>query len=324
MTFTAETTAAEVVAGHDLSGKETIVTGGYGGLGYETARALAGAGARVVLAGRDRTRGEAAVTRLREATGSDKVVFRPLDLSSLESVTTWARKHVATGKPLHILVDNAGVMATPLRHTAHGFESQFGINHLAHFAFTLGLLPCLRAAGDARVVVLTSSAHRRSDIDYGDPNYHHRPYDPWQAYGQSKTANALFAVGFTEHYGGPGLTANAVMPGAIRTDLQRHLRPGELRRRGWVHADGTPVESGWKSREQGAATTVWAAVAGELDGVSGHYLEDCAVATPWTGGGDPPRRHYLPYALDPENARRLWDLSERLVAGRPASSSLPT
>lgn len=316
MTFTAETTAAEVVAGHDLTGKETIVTGGYGGLGYETAKALARAGARVVLAGRDRTRGEVAATRLRQATGNEKVVFRPLDLGSLESVTTWARKHVATGKPLHILVDNAGVMATPLRRTADGFESQFGINDLAHFAFTLGLLPCLRNAGGARVVVVTSSAHRRSDVDYDDPNYLHRRYEPWQAYGQSKTANALFAAGFAEHVDAPGVTANAVMPGAIRTGLQRHLGPADLRRRGWAREDGSLVTEGWKTPEQGAATTVWAAVAAELDGVTGRYLEDCTVAAPWTGPGELPRGHYLPYALDPENAHRLWELSERLVAVR--------
>jgi NAD(P)-dependent dehydrogenase (short-subunit alcohol dehydrogenase family) len=237
-----------------------------------------------------------------------------LDLGSLESVTTWARKHVATGKPLHILVNNAGVMATPLSSTMDGFEAQFGINHLAHFAFTIGLLPCLRAAGGARVVCLTSSAHRRSDIDYDDPNFRHRPYDPWQAYGQSKMANALFAVGFTARYGGQGMTANAVMPGAIHTGLQRHLSPDDLRRRGWLGASGTAVSAGWKTPEQGAATTIWAAVAEELDGVGSRYLEDCAIAAPWDRDGHPPRGHYLPYAMDPGNAERLWELSEQFVS----------
>jgi NAD(P)-dependent dehydrogenase (short-subunit alcohol dehydrogenase family) len=307
-------TAAEIIAGHDLSGKEAIVTGGYSGIGYETVKALAGAGARVVVAGRDATKGEAAVRRLRAETGNDKIVFRPLDLGSIAAVTSWARRHVATGKPLHILVDNAGVMAPPLQRTADGFESQFGINHLAHFAFTTGLLPCLREAGSARVVCLTSSAHRRGDMDHEDPNYLHRPYDPWEAYGQSKTANALFTVGFTHRYLGDGVSANAVMPGAVRTDLQRHLSPQDLQRRGWNDAEGHAVSAGWKTPAQGAATSIWAAVAPELDGTSGAYLEDCAVATPWTGDGAPPRGHHLPYALDPDSAERLWELSERLTA----------
>ncbi|GAB3876895.1 SDR family NAD(P)-dependent oxidoreductase [Kibdelosporangium lantanae] len=300
--------ACDVVAGHDLTGKETIVTGGYGAVGYETAKALASAGARVVLAGRDPDKGEAAVARLRADTGNDRIVFRHVDLSSLASVTTWASKHAATGKPLHVLVNNAAVMATPLTRTADGFETQFGVNHLAHFAFTLGLLPCLREAGGARVVCLTSSAHRRSDIDYDDPNYERRPYDRWQAYGQSKTANALFTVGFTARYAADGITANAVMPGAISGGLQRHLSDADLRARGWDD------RSGWKTPSQGAATSVWAAVAPELDGASGLYLEDCAIATAWTEDGPLPRGHYLPYARDPGNAEQLWRLSERLLA----------
>jgi NAD(P)-dependent dehydrogenase (short-subunit alcohol dehydrogenase family) len=167
MAFGKSSTAMEVISGHDLTGKETIVTGGASGLGVETARALASAGARVVLAGRDPVKGEAAAVRLREETGNDLIVFRPLDLGSLESVTTWARKHVATGKPLHILINNAGIMATPLSRTDDGFESQFGTNHLGHFAFTTGLLPSLRAAGTARVVSLSSRAHRLEDARAG-------------------------------------------------------------------------------------------------------------------------------------------------------------
>ncbi len=305
--------AGEMIAGHDLTGKETIVTGGYSGIGYETARALASAGARVVIAGRDPSKGDRAVSELQAATGNEKIVFRPLDLNSMESVTTWTGKHAATGKPLHILVNNAGVMTPPLQRTVEGFESQLGINHLAHFAFTIGLLPCLRDAGDARVICLTSSAHRRSDIDYDDPNYKHRPYDASEAYGQSKTANALFAVGFTARYGGDRLTANAVMPGAIHTPLQRHLTDAQLRARGWLDDEGTAVLDGWKTPAQGAATTIWASVTPELRGVGGKYLEDCAIAHPWNKTGRLPRGHYLQYATDPHNADRLWELSERLL-----------
>ncbi|SDH35494.1 SDR family NAD(P)-dependent oxidoreductase [Nonomuraea jiangxiensis] len=315
--FGQDSTALQVIAGHDLTGKETIVTGGASGLGYETALALATAGARVVLAGRDDAKGEQAVKALRARTGNEKVVHRHLDLASLESVTTWARKHSATGKPLHILVLNAGVMALPLIRTVDGFESHFAVNHLGHFAFTIGLLPSLRAAGAARVVSVSSRAHRRSDVIFEDPNYAHRPYDAWEAYGQSKTANALFAVGLTTRYIGHGITCNAVSPGGIKTGLQRHMSPQEITSRGW----GAPVPSGWKTPEQGAATSVWGALAPELDGVGGKYLEDCAVAAPWTQDDNDslPSGHYLPRAVDPDRADRLWTLSERLItdSGHP-------
>jgi len=212
-------------------------------------------------------------------------------------------------------VNNAGIMATPLTRTAEGFESQFGVNHLGHFALATGLLPTLRAAGGARVVVLSSRAHRRSDVDFDDPNYHHRAYDRWQAYGQSKTAAALFAVGLTARHREDGITANAVVPGAIMTDLQRHIPAAELRDMGWADDRGIRKDvPGWKTVEQGAATTIWAAVAAELDGVGGRYLEDCAIAVPWTVDGVPPTGCYLPYLLDPGHAERLWALSGRLTS----------
>jgi NAD(P)-dependent dehydrogenase (short-subunit alcohol dehydrogenase family) len=316
-------TADEVIAGHDLTGKETIVTGGYSGVGYETANALAGAGARVVIAGRNPGKGANAVARLLAETDNEQIVFDQLDLGSLASVDAWARKYLDSGKPLHILVNNAGVMWPPQQRTGDGLESQLAINHLAHFALTVELLPCLQAAGEARVICLSSSAHRRSDIHYEDPNYDRRPYDPAEAYGQSKTANALFAVGFTARFARPHLTANAVMPGAIRTGLMRNLSQDEFRARGWIDAEGNDLREGWKTPEQGAATTIWAAVAPELQGVSGKYLEDCAVATPLAHADRPLgghydargqlRGHYQPYALDPQNAERLWALSERLL-----------
>ncbi|MER7755179.1 SDR family NAD(P)-dependent oxidoreductase [Kitasatospora sp. NPDC097643] len=313
MGFDRTSTAAEVIAGHDLTGTEAIVTGGAAGLGAETVRALATAGARVVIAARDAARGEAAAERLRPRSGGGKVEFRPLDLASLASVRAFAADYLATGRPLHLLVNNAGVMATPLTRTADGFESQFGVNHLGHFALTTGLLPALRAADGARVVVLSSRAHRRGDVDFADPDYRHRPYDPWEAYGRSKTANGLFAVGLTSRHQAEGITANAVMPGAIMTDLQRHVAADELRGMGWTDEQGVPRTDlpGWKTVEQGAATSVWAATAPELAGVGGRYLDNCGIARPWTVDEVPPTGHYLPRLLDPERADRLWELSLR-------------
>ena len=199
MSFDRNATATEVVAGHDLSGKEVVVTGGYAGIGYETVRHWRSlAPASRLLAAQTGRRERLPLARRRSDTANDSIpAFRPLDLGSIASVTVWSRAHVDQGTPLHMLINNAGVMATPLQRTADGFESQFGINHLGHFALTLGLLPCLQAADAARVICLTSTAHRDGDIRYDDPNYEHRPYDPWEAYGQSKTCIALFAVALT-------------------------------------------------------------------------------------------------------------------------------
>jgi NAD(P)-dependent dehydrogenase (short-subunit alcohol dehydrogenase family) len=316
MTFDARSTADDVIQGHDLTGWEAVVTGGAAGLGAETARALAAAGARVVLAARDPDRGRTAALELSDRTGNPNVEYRPLRLDSLESVHDFAAGYLATGRPLHLLIANAGIMGAPLGRTAEGFESQFGVNHLGHFALTAGLLPALRAAGTARVVALSSRAHRRGDIDFDDPNYEHRPYDAWQAYGQSKTANGLFAVGLTARYGGDGITANAVMPGAIMTGLMRHMTLQDFVDRGWADEYGRPRDDlpGWKNVPQGAATSVWAAVAPELAGRGGLYLDNCAIGQPWTADGVPPNGYYLPYLLDPERADRLWDLSEKLTA----------
>ena len=320
MTFDEKSTADDVSQGHDLTGREAIVTGGASGLGAETARALAAAGARVVLAARDRDRGEAAAADLRGQTGNPDIEFRALHLDSLASVRAFTAEYLATGRPLHLLINNAGIMAAPLTRTADGFESQFGVNHLGHFALATGLLPALRAAGTARVVSLSSRAHRRGDIDFGDPNYDRRPYDAWQAYGQSKTANGLFAVGLTAHHGGDGITANAVMPGAVLTDLMRHMSRADFEARGWADEHGRPRADmpGWKTVAQGAATCVWAALAPELDRRGGLYLDNCAIGQPWTADGVPPHGYYLPYVLDPDHAERLWGLSERLTAGAAA------
>ncbi|MBB3891339.1 NAD(P)-dependent dehydrogenase (short-subunit alcohol dehydrogenase family) [Phenylobacterium haematophilum] len=306
-------TPARVVAGdHDLSGRNVVVTGGASGIGYETAKALAAAGADVMLAVRDRVAGEKAAVAINEAIGADKVVAGTLDLASLGSVGSFVD---AWGdQPLDILINNAGVMATPLLRTAEDLELQIGTNHFGHFVLTVGLTRALLNASDedrlARVVALSSIGHRRSDINWDDPNYLSRPYDKWEAYGQSKTANSLFAVGYNARFEEHGITANAVMPGGIMTPLQRYLPKEEMVAMGWMDEEGN-VREGFKTPEQGASTSVWAAVGEELEGVGGLYLEDCAEAPPWSK--DNPMKGVMPYAIDPESAERLWALSEEIT-----------
>ncbi len=308
--FGARSTALEVVEGIDLTGRSAIVTGGASGIGVETVRALAVAGAAVTIATRSQAAAADVAEMVTRAHPSASVDVLELDLASLASVRAAAATYLSRGTPLDVLVNNAGVMATPLGRTAEGFELQFGTNHLGHFAFTVALLGALRRAGGARVVSLSSIGHRRSDLVADDPNYLHRDYDRWEAYGQSKTANALFAVALSERFAADGILSNAVMPGGILTGLQKHLSREDQEALGWLAADGTPNPR-FKSPEQGAATSVWAAVAPELEGVGGRYLEDCAEASPM----DPatPNVGYLPYAIDPGSAAVLWELSERLT-----------
>ena len=312
--FHAQSTAAEVIAGHDLSGKIALVTGASSGLGIETARALLSAHAEVILAVRDTAKGERIAQELRAATKNEQAHVLALDLASLTSVHQAAEQFRAHWSRLDLLINNAGVMATPLGYTPDGFEWQFGTNHLGHYLLTRLLLPTLEEAAPARVVVLSSSAHRRSDVHFEDLNYQHRPYDKWEAYGQSKTANALFAVGLTRHFGSRGIMANAVNPGAIRTGLQQHLSQEDLQERGWLDEEGNWINTqSWKSLAQGAATSVWAAVGHELDGVGGRYLEDCQEAMLLDPGAPFPGYGCLPYARDPEHAERLWIVSQELI-----------
>ncbi|MGO9963970.1 MAG: SDR family NAD(P)-dependent oxidoreductase [Acidimicrobiales bacterium] len=320
MSFDRDSTAAEVAAGHDLAGRNVIVTGGTSGLGEETARVLASIGASVTITSRDPQRGEATAARLRTESGNDSVESAELDLGSLASVAAFIERYLVSGRPLHVLVNNAGIMAVPLAYTIDGFESQFATNHLGHFALTLGLRPALFAGAGARVVSLTSRAHRRGDFDFDDPNYRYTPYDPWEAYGRSKTAVSLFAVGFTNHHRTDGITANALEPGAVYTGLAAHLDRANLLALGWIESDGRLVPPPtWKSIPQGAATTVWAAVASELDGVSGEYLDDCAIAQPWNHKGELPHGYHMPYATDPDHAERLWELSVELIQSFPGT-----
>ncbi|MFF7993556.1 SDR family NAD(P)-dependent oxidoreductase [Kitasatospora xanthocidica] len=303
-------TALDVVAGHDLTGRTAVVTGGASGIGLETVRALATAGARVVIGARDPRAAGAVAASLREATGNPAVTVAAVDLGSLRSVRAFADGLLEQREPVHLLIANAAVMGLPSGRTADGFETHLGVNHLGHFALTVRLLPALRSAGHARVVVVGSNSHHLGGLDLDDPHFEHRPYDPYLAYAQSKTANALFAVALTGRHRADGVLANTVSPGAALTGLQRHLSAETKRAVGLVGPDGTP-DPRLRTAAQGAATPVWAAVARELAGTGGAYLEDCAIAGPWDGQGPP--RGYLPEALDPERAERLWAVSAALV-----------
>lgn len=307
-------TAREVVAGLDLSGRTAIVTGGATGIGVETARALAEAGVEVVIAARKPDLATAAAADINRTARGQGARFEMLDLSSLASVREFAGRWGA--RPLDMLVNNAGVMACPLSRTADGLEMQVGTNHFGHFLLGVLLAPALEAGAQvsgraSRLVSLSSIGHRRSDINWDDPNYLTRPYEKWEAYGQAKTANSLFAVGFHERYARSGVTANAVMPGGIMTPLQRHMERAEMVAMGWIDAETGAVREGFKTPEQGASTSVWAAVGPELEGVGARYLENCAEAEPWTA--EAPFVGVMPHALDPASADRLWALSLRVT-----------
>jgi NAD(P)-dependent dehydrogenase (short-subunit alcohol dehydrogenase family) len=298
--FGFDSTAAQVVAGIDLTGRRAIVTGGASGIGIETARALAGAGAEVTLAVRDRVAGERTADDIIAATGNKQVLVGALDLADQGSVAAFAD---AWEGPLHILVNNAGVMASPETRTPEGWELQFATNHFGHFALTTRLHGALAGADDARVVSVSSSAHLRSGIVFEDIHFHHRPYDPWSAYGQAKTANVLFAVEAAKRWADDGITVNALMPGAIRTNLQRHITEEELDRLRAATGGGGPQ---WKTPEQGAATSVLLATSPLLSGVGGRYFEDCNEAGPNRPGT---RTGVAAHALDPEAAERLWQVT---------------
>ncbi len=304
--FGATSTAAEVIAGIDLTGRRVIVTGGASGIGVETARALAGAGAAVTLAVRNLEAGERTAADVIATTGNKQVLVAPLDLADQASVASFV---AGWEGPLHILVNNAGVMASPETRTPEGWELQFATNHLGHFALTRGLHPALAAAGGARVVSVSSAAHLRSPVVFEDIHFRQRPYDPWAAYGQSKTANVLFGVEGTRQWADDGITINALMPGGIRTNLQRYVDEAELER---LRAQSGAAAPSWKSVEAGAATSVLVATSSLLDGIGGRYFEDCNEA----GLNQPGTRNGVAaYAVDPELAARLWQVSVETLAG---------
>ena len=307
--FGAYTDARDVVAGHDLTGKVAIVTGGATGIGIETARALAEAGAEVVIGVRKPDLAEAAVADINKTARGAKASWSMLDLSSFKSIRAFAERW-GEG-PLNLLINNAGVMACPLDYTEDGLEMQIGTNHFGHFLLSVLLAPNLVAGAKAsgktsRLVSLSSIGHRRAPMNFEDLHFRSHPYDKWESYGQAKTANALFAVGFDQRFKDQNVRAFSVMPGGIMTPLQRHLPIEEQKAMGWIDDDGK-VRDGFKTSQQGASTSVWAAVGDELAGAGGLYLEDLAQAAPWTK--DSGWSGVMPYALDPEQADKLWALS---------------
>jgi NAD(P)-dependent dehydrogenase (short-subunit alcohol dehydrogenase family) len=306
--------APEVIKGIDLSGRTAIVTGASSGLGVETARAFAKAGARVVLPVRSREKAEKTAADIRKSTGNKNVEVADMDLGDFNSVRKFADAFVASGSALHILVNNAGIMATPERRIMGNIESQFGTNHLGHMLLTCRLVPALLKAMSARVVELSSIGHRRSPVNFDDPNFEKHPYDKWEAYGQAKTANALFAVELNRRLEPRKVNAYAVHPGGIMTELQRDMSQDEIRGMGWVDEKGR-VRDGFKTPAGGAATAVWCATSSLLASGGGVYCEDCNIAKP-VPADDKGVAGVRPWAIDPEAARKLWTLSETLLGER--------
>ncbi|MDX8347675.1 oxidoreductase [Cognatiyoonia sp. IB215446] len=311
--FHAKSTGAEVLADIDLTGKTAIVTGGYSGIGKETVRAMADRGARIIVPVRS---AEKAKEQLADLTGD--ITTAPLDLADLTSVRQFADRMTDALPHLDLLINNAGIMATPETRVGPGWESQFGVNHMGHFALTRALMPLLEKAGVPRVVALSSTGHKITDIHWDDIQFAQTPYDKWQAYGQAKTANALFANALSRRMSSFGGTAFSVHPGGIFTPLQRHLPKEEMIALGWLGEDGEPSElakQGFKSPEQGCSTTLWAATSPLLAGKAGLYCEDCNIAAPTQA--DAPRARYFgvdAHACDDDSAERLWQISEDLLA----------
>ncbi|MEU9324870.1 SDR family NAD(P)-dependent oxidoreductase [Streptomyces canus] len=302
--FGAHSTADDVLAGIDLSGKLAIVTGGYSGLGLETTRALTRAGARVVVPARRPD------TAWKALAGLDGVELDELDLGDLESVRAFAERFLDSGRTVDFVIDNAGIMACPETRVGPGWEAQFATNHLGHFALVNRLWPAIEPGG-ARVVSVSSRAHHFSGMRWDDVHWR-TGYDKWQAYGQAKTANVLFAVHLDKVGADRGVRAFSLHPGGILTPLQRHLPKSEMVERGWIDEQGNVLNpSGFKSPEQGAATQVWAATSPQLAGMGGVYLEDCDIAEPAVDGDE--SGGVRAWATDPEQAERLWTLSAELT-----------
>lgn len=311
--FDRDSTGDEVLADLELSGKVAVVTGGYSGIGLETTRSLARKGVRVIVPVRSPEKAGSAL----EGIAGD-VRTMPLDLAELASIRRFAEALAAELPRLDLLINNAGIMAAPEARVGPGWESQFGINHMGHFALTLGLMPLLTRAERPRVVALSSTAHKLSGIRWDDVHFEAEPYDKWQAYGQAKTANALFANALSRRLSEIDGLAFSVHPGGIFTPLQRHLPEEEMVALGWLDENGQPSElarQGFKTPEQGCATSLWAATSARLEGKPGVYCENCDIALP-TDTASPMARYsgVDAHACDDESAERLWEMSEEMLA----------
>ncbi|QHS52840.1 SDR family NAD(P)-dependent oxidoreductase [Edaphobacter sp. 12200R-103] len=315
--FGAKSTTDEVLAGVNLKGKRILVTGASAGLGVETSRALVAHGADVVGAVRDLQKGEAATEEVRKAAKSSGGSFQliELDLADLASVRAAADKLNAKGESFDVIIANAGVMATPFGKTRDGFETQFGTNHLGHFVFVNRIAKLLKDGG--RLVNLSSAGHRYSDVNLDDPNFEKTEYNPFEAYGRSKTANILFSVGFDKRYKGRGVRATAVHPGGIYTELGRHMSEeqfaGLLENVNRQRREAGLPDFEFKTIPQGSATSVWAAVVAPADEVGAHYCEDCHVASIVEPSDNVLAGGVYRYAVDPERAEALWRKSEEMV-----------
>jgi len=325
--FDRDSTTDEVLGGADLSGRRVVITGAAGGLGRESARALAAHGASVTLLARSRERAEAAVREVGALVPGAELEPGVVDLGDLATVRSFADEFLAGHDAVDVLINNAGVMACPFGHTADGFETQFGTNHLGHFLLTALLFPALRRGDAPRVVTLSSAGHSRSDIDLADPSFEISEYSAWVAYGRSKTANALFARELATRAGSSGLLSFSVHPGAIVTDLGRHLTDelvhqmidfarARARTTAATGEGGSSGELRFKTVEAGAATQVWGATAPGLEAHNGAYLADCGLGVL---GADPGVNGFMAYLLDDGHAAALWELSERLVGQRFAT-----
>lgn len=300
------TEAREALGGANLKGKVAIVTGGYSGLGLETTKALAGAGATVVVPARTPEKARAALA------GIANVEQASLDLADPASIDAFAEAFLGSKRKIDILINNAAIMASPLMRDARGYEAQFATNHLGHFQLTARLWPALNKG--ARVVSLSSIGHRRSPVNLEDPNFNTTPYDKWEAYGRAKSANSLFAIGLDRRGAPHGVRAFAVHPGGIMTDLQRFMPEEEKRAMGWIDENGK-LNDRFKTPSQGAATSVWCAVNAQLDGQGGVYCEDCDI-TQAVPADDNSFSGVRPWAIDPAIADRLWLLSEKMTGVR--------
>lgn len=308
--FGFDTTTDEALEGIDLTGKTILVTGASTGLGKETSRALASKGARVILAARNADKLKEVAAEITESTGNSQLSVLVVDLGNFASIRKAAAEALEMAPTLDVLINNAGVMACPLDRTSEGHEMQFGTNHIGHFLFTCLIVPALKASGDARIVSLSSGGHKFSAVNLDDWNFEKGDYDKWQAYGRSKTANALFAVALDKRLKDYGVRAFSVHPGAIVTELGRHLTKEDIENMRKQSPRGGPPLT-FKAIPQGAATSVWAATSPSLDGRGGIYLENVSIAEPAKNLAD--SDGYLPHAVDPGDAEGLWTLSEQIV-----------